>query len=189
MFNGVFIADAEFTNSDEFEDDGDSDSSVASEEAEVHADAETGEDQAARRAAMDTLVPALDPSDYGKMPSSFYTNSQRIAPEPNSEENTETEASKPENEVPEVRPMRRPVFAKETYDGVDSDDETDEENGDDDQESEEDRPQLVGDIEIDMGEEEEEFLEFSRQALGISDEHWQDILRDRKGRGGKCLSL
>ncbi|KAG1755004.1 SGT1 protein-domain-containing protein [Suillus paluster] len=52
-----------------------------------------------------------------------------------------------------------------------------------DVESEEDRPQVVGDIEVDMDEEEAEFLEFSRQALGISDQQWGDIIKDRKGRG------
>jgi hypothetical protein len=67
---------------------------------------------------------------------------------------------------------------------VDSDDETDEEEVVDD-ESDEDKPQVVGDIEIDMGEEEEEFLEFSRQALGITDEQWHGIIQDRQGRGGK----
>jgi hypothetical protein len=64
---------------------------------------------------------------------------------------------------------------------VDSDDETDEDDQGD--ESEEECPQVIGEIEIDMEEEEEEFLEFSRQALGISNEQWQEILEDRKNRG------
>jgi len=34
-----------------------------------------------------------------------------------------------------------------------------------------------------MEEEEEEFLEFSRQALGINDEQWQEIVKDRRDRG------
>jgi len=29
--------------------------------------------------AMDSLVPGLDPSDYGQMPATFYSNSQKIA--------------------------------------------------------------------------------------------------------------
>lgn len=79
--------------------------------------------------------------------------------------------------------MRPPIIPRDRYDGVDSDDETDEEEFEDD-ESEEDRPQVVGEIEIDMDEEEEEFLEFSRQALGITDEQWSTIIKDRKDRGG-----
>lgn len=39
------------------------------------------------------------------------------------------------------------------------------------------------DADVDMGDEEGDFLEFSRQALGLSDEQWADILRERKDRG------
>jgi len=50
----------------------------------------------------------------------------------------------------------------------------------------EDAPVVVdGDGDVDMGEEEEEFLKFSREALGISQEMWDGILNDRKGRGGE----
>lgn len=75
---------------------------------------------------------------------------------------------------------------RDKYEGVDSDDETDEEIDDD--ESEEERPEVVGEVEIDMGEEEEEFLEFARQTLGISDKQWKDILQDRKERNGFVCS-
>jgi hypothetical protein len=84
----------------------------------------------------------------------------------------------------ETRLIRPRVIPRDKYDGIDSDDETDEEDLDNDNESEEDRPQVIGDIEIDMEEEEEEFLEFSRQTLGISDEQWQEIIKDRRSRGG-----
>jgi hypothetical protein len=142
-------------------------------------------DQNSRQTAMDRLVPGLEPSDYGKMPASFHSNSQRVAPvvmEPVKEE-----AGKDK----ETRPMRRPILPRDDFDGVDSDDETDEDDEGDNDESDEDRPQVVSDIEIDMGEEEDEFLEFSRQALGITDEQWSDILRDRQSRGGKptCFTL
>jgi hypothetical protein len=83
------------------------------------------------------------------------------------------------------RPVRAPILTRDRYEGVDSDDDTDEENEPVDEEEEEEQPQLVGEVEVDMAEEEEEFLEFSRQALGISDEHWQQILRERKDRGGE----
>nr|GAT49701.1 predicted protein [Mycena chlorophos] len=138
------------------------------------------EDPAERQAAMDRLVPSLPASEYGQMPASFHTNSQRVArtePEPEPE-------VKPTPSVPEpfTRPVREPMIPRDKYDGVDSDDETDSED-DRDSEEEENQPQVVGDVEVDMGEEEDEFLEFSRQALGITDEQWGDILRDRKSRG------
>ncbi|KAF9452554.1 SGT1-domain-containing protein [Macrolepiota fuliginosa MF-IS2] len=137
---------------------------------------------AATKEAMDKLVPGLDPSDYGKMPASYYRNSQRVAPTTITTDVVEHGVSETEK-PPETRarPIREPILPRDTYEGVDSDDETDEE--DEDEDSEEDRPQVVGEVEIDMGEEEEEFLEFSRQALGISDEQWSGILQDRRGRG------
>lgn len=148
-----------------------------------------------KQAAMDKLVPALEPSDYGKMPTSYHSNSQRVTSERTLEEvnlgdlnNRETEKSeaKPETESKKRRFFREPIIPRDKYDGVDSDDETDEEQ-EEDTESEEDKPQVVGEIEIDMEEEEEEFLEFSRQALGITDEQWSEIVKDRKDRGGMTL--
>lgn len=147
-------------------------------------------DNAARQAAMDKLVPALDPSEYGKMPASFHSNSQRVAPATVDTDVVGDEAdasATTSTALPPQKPIRPPILLRDKYEGVDSDDETDEEedlaDGEDEQDDE--RPQVVGDIEIDMGEEEEEFLEFSRQALGITDEQWGDILRDRQSRGGK----
>ncbi|KAJ3513549.1 hypothetical protein NLJ89_g2881 [Agrocybe chaxingu] len=140
-----------------------------------------------RQEDMNKLVPGLEPSEYGKMPASYHSNSQRVAAaavETDAEEgNTERSAPKSETkaeEKPKAKPIRPPIIPRDKYDGVDSDDETDEETVGDD-ESEEDRPQVVGEIEIDMDEEEEEFLEFSRQALGIGDEQWASIVKDRKG--------
>lgn len=139
---------------------------------------------------MDKLVPGLDPSDYGKMPASYYRNSQRVAPTTIAtdivEESISNKNSSPQKpSETRTKPIRAPILPRDKYEGVDSDDDTDEE----DEESEEDKPQVVGDVEIDMGEEEEEFLEFSRQALGISDEQWNDILQDRKGRGGGLILI
>jgi hypothetical protein len=140
---------------------------------------------------MEKLVPGLEPSDYGKMPPSFHSNSQRVAPtmtDPDTVEGDKTQeqlAISPTQSPPRTKPIRQPIIPRDRYDGVDSDDETDEEAVD--EESDEDKPQVVGDIEIDMGEEEEEFLEFSRQALGITDEQWRGIIQDRQGRGGKFV--
>lgn len=142
------------------------------------------EERAERQAAMDKLVPALDPSEYGKMPPSF-SNSQKVALATMGTDKVETIGAQEQGEARE-RPIRPPILPRDRYEGVDSDDETDEEGEDTD--SEEDMPQIVGEVEIDMAEEEEEFLEFSRQTLGISDEQWNEIIRDRKDRGGKRVA-
>jgi hypothetical protein len=136
-----------------------------------------------REVAMKNLVPALDPADYGKMPPAFYVNSQKVAPTSATEPMADVATKRSTNEPPE-RPIRPPILPRNKYEGVDSDDETDEEDMQD-EESDEDNPEVVGEIEPDMGEEEEEFLEFSRRALGISNEEWNKIIDDRKSRGGK----
>ncbi|KAF7320025.1 SGT1-domain-containing protein [Mycena kentingensis (nom. inval.)] len=143
------------------------------------------EDPARRQAAMDRLVAGIEPSEYGQMPATFHKNSQKVAPESDDNEMITPASTASKKQGPSEspsRPIRKPIIPRDRYDGVDSDDETDEE-GDADSEEEDDQPTVVGDVEIDMGEEEDEFLEFSRQALGISDEQWGDILRDRKDRG------
>ncbi|KAG2350677.1 SGT1-domain-containing protein [Suillus weaverae] len=154
-------------------------------------------DETARQEAMAKLVPALSEAEYGQMPASF--NTQRVskvtieteAVEETDAAITQISASEPVLGITSparTRSIRPPILPRDKYEGVDSDDESsssdplaggDEEDG----ESEEDRPQVVGDIEVDMDEEEAEFLEFSRQALGISDQQWGEIIKDRKGRG------
>ena len=160
-------------------------------------DAETREmTEAARRQAMDSLVPALPASEYGQMPASF--NTQRVAKTTILTEQVETGSPKADTGSNEpgmrqsslpVRLIRPPLLPRDKYEGVDSDDESSSSDplagGDDEAaESDEDRPQVVGEIEVDMNEEEAEFLEFSRQALGISDQMWDDIIKERQGRGG-----
>ncbi|KAI0050654.1 hypothetical protein FA95DRAFT_1486750, partial [Auriscalpium vulgare] len=175
-----------------FEDEQSSDdeSSEFSDEvfSESESDSEDVPDEAARREAMDKLVPSLDPSEYGQMPASYYSQSQRVAPA-TIDNDVVADASEstpaPSAEQQRTKPIRAPILLRDRYEGVDSDDETeDEDEGPEDEEEEDDRPQVVGDIEVDMEEEEDEFLEFSRQALGISDEQWGDILRERQSRGG-----
>ena len=144
-------------------------------------------DESARRTAMEKLVPGLEPSEYGKMPELFHSNSQKVT-RPTME--TVVEEIKPDGETTSpVKLIRKPILPRNDFDGVDSDDETDEEAFGDNDDSEDERPQVVGEIELDMEEEEEEFLEFSRQTLGISDEQWGEIIRDRRGRGGKYQHL
>ncbi|KEP55601.1 SGT1-ecdysoneless-like protein [Rhizoctonia solani 123E] len=86
--------------------------------------------------------------------------------------------------------LRRPLLPRDRFDGVDSDDDTDPEEAEsalntlsDDGESEEDRPTVVGEVEIDMDDEQEEFIKFSREALGIDDALWNKIIEERKHRG------
>ncbi|KAF9498063.1 SGT1-domain-containing protein [Pleurotus eryngii] len=175
-------------------------------------DTDNREDAAHRQAAMDNLIPGILPSEYGKMPASFHSNSQRVARASNDGDTEgDTDPRGAAGRTPEGRqtvgddnidklyadsrmdkaarasvsssekPIRQPILPRDQYDGVvDSDDETDEEE---EEEDEEDQPQLVGDIEVDMGEEEEEFLEFARQTLGINDEQWESIIKDRTDRG------
>ena len=132
-----------------------------------------------RQAALDALVPGLDPSEYGQMPPSFHTNSQRVA---KGDQRSEQQAKNSTQDTPSTR---APLLTRDKYEGVDSDDESDEDESDDEDGSDDERPQLVGDIEIDMSEEQEEFLEFARQALGVSEQQWNDIVNERKERGGR----
>ena len=136
----------------------------------------SGERTIEQQQAMDNLIPALEPSEYGRMPPCFHDNSQRVA------DDVPKLATPDDQTKPKAKPIRPPILLRDKYDGVDSDDETDLE--DVDSEEEEERPQVIGEIEIDMQQEEEEFIEFSRQALGISDAQWAEIVKDRKERGG-----
>ncbi|KAF8845344.1 SGT1-domain-containing protein [Paxillus ammoniavirescens] len=152
--------------------------------------------EAARQQLMANLVPALPASEYGQMPASFNTQrvsktivlTETVAAASLEDTDTVDTASDKFTSPPRTRPIRAPLLPRDRYEGVDSDDESSSSDplagGDDeDGESEEDRPQVVGEIEVDMNEEEAEFLEFSRQALGISDEMWSDIVKERQGRG------
>ncbi|ESK98503.1 suppressor-like protein [Moniliophthora roreri MCA 2997] len=144
------------------------------------------QDQQQRQYDMAKLVPGLEPHEYGRMPASFHSNSQKVAKttmETDVVDDSEVQpksTQKSNSSQLQSRPIRKPILPRDNFDGVDSDDESE---NDEDSEEEEDKPQVVGDIEVDMGEEEDEFLEFSRQALGISDDQWKSIIKDRQGRG------
>ncbi|KAI9512873.1 SGT1-domain-containing protein, partial [Russula earlei] len=175
---GAMFEDEQFSE----EDEGDfSNSEDDSDDNEVSSSSST-----ARRDALEKLVPGIEASEYGRMPASFYDRSQRVAQKPTNDDVTMAESAETtrETSIPSAlsRPVRAPILARDHYEGVDSDDDT-EEDGPVDEEDEEEQPQLVGDIEVDMAEEEEEFLEFSRQTLGISDEQWRQILQERRERG------
>ena len=150
---------------------------------ESNLEVETDDDDTAQN----RLVPGLEPGEYGKMPPLFYASSQKVAPNPEPEKEQPNKPTTDEDNKPPPfgRPIRPPILPRDKFDGVDSDDETDEDElivGNED--SDEDHPELVGEVEPDMDEEEEEFLEFSRKALGISNEQWNDIINERKNRGG-----
>lgn len=150
--------------------------------------------QARRKEAMDKLVPPLDPSEYGKLPPAD-------TPAPSTSQKTgkvtmETETRTLPNG--ETRKIRQPILMRDKFDGVDSDDETSSEEDEakravdelrEEDESDDEAPQVVGgvshDIDINMEEEEEDFIKFSRQALGISDTMWNDIVKERQERGGE----
>ncbi|KAN0125412.1 SGT1 domain containing protein [Lactarius tabidus] len=171
--------DDEQSSGDETSDFGDGESS------EVDSD----DEDAARQEALDKLVPGIEPSEYGRMPSSFYDRSQRVAPAASEKEDTveetATSATASDTDLPRTQLglSRAPLLPRDKYEGVDSDDDTDTDEFDGPADEDEDEPELVGEVEVDMAEEEEEFLEFSRQALGITDEHWQQILQERRDRG------
>ena len=44
------------------------------------------------------------------------------------------------------------------------------------------------DAEVDMGDEEAEFLKFARDALGVNEQMWADIITSREARGGQSIS-
>jgi hypothetical protein len=133
---------------------------------------------------MDKLVPGLEPSEYGKMPAEFHSNSQKVAPV--TMETGVEEVKLDKQEGPRLKPIREPILPRDKFDGVVSDEDTDEEAAiGKDEESEDEQPQLVGEIDVDMEEEEEEFLAFSRRTLGITNDQWNEIVRDRQERGGQ----
>lgn len=138
-------------------------------------------------AVLESLVTPLDPSDYGKMPASYYNSSQKVkelVPEAHSPENVDIPSgTSPNKSNPkEVRFIRPLLFPRDKFDGVeDSDDES--ETGA--EEDEEEKPTLVGEFEIDMNDEQEEFIEFSREALGITPDLWGSIIKERQDRGGE----
>ncbi|KAG8900124.1 hypothetical protein FRB99_006220 [Tulasnella sp. 403] len=152
-----------------------------------------------RQEALDRLVAPLDPADYGKIPSL----EQVTDPPSVSRKTLPVTLDSETRTLPngETRRIRKPILMRDKFDGVDSDDETDsgeEETGDDVKHaldalreaeggSDDEAPQVVGgvshDIDINMEDEQEEFLKFSREALGITDTMWTQIVDDRKGRG------
>ena len=142
---------------------------------------------------MDALVAPLEPGEYGKMPPEYRNhNSQRTAPATMESESPMIVTTSAEISMdPPHKPFRKPIW-KDKFDGVDSDDETTDEDGEGlggSEEDEEDRPQVEGEVEIDMEQEQEEFLRFTRAELGIDDQVWEKIISDREKRGGESIQV
>ena len=170
-------------------DDQDSDDQLFSDSDDEGLNEDRAEENATRQEAIAKLVPPLPASEYGQMPASF--NTQRV-----SKTTIETATVEASSQTAgssgspfQTRTVRPPLLPRDKYDGVDSDDESSSSDplagGDEEEyESEEDRPQIVGEVDVDMTDEQDEFIEFSRQTLGISDELWNQIIQDRTRRGG-----
>lgn len=178
-----------------------------------------------REARMATLVKPLDPSEWGiqnqrptsippAAPASAAGASLPLSSETRSLEDLDRQQKLKElrdeqaKNLPPIK-MRQPILPRDTYDGVDSEEESDDElasggaagisagleaamkadaagsrEDDEEEEDEDDMPQVVGEMEVDMGEEEEDFLKFARDALGLDEGMWESILKDRNQRGG-----
>ncbi|KAG8983541.1 hypothetical protein FRB94_007765 [Tulasnella sp. JGI-2019a] len=156
--------------------------------------------EARRRAAMDALVAPLGPDEYGKLPA---------VPAPLTDADMDIGGEAKTRSKAKLEPvqMRKPILVRDKFDGVDSDDETSSEDedatGDDavkrrelleamrEEEGvvdadDEAFPQVVDggvDMEVDMAAEEEAFLKFAREELGVNEDMWNGILDERKGRG------
>ncbi|OWZ79274.1 hypothetical protein C366_01997 [Cryptococcus neoformans Tu401-1] len=231
------------------DEDMDSDSGSDDEELQAHKD----KLEAEKQARMDSLVPTLPASDWGRKIHPSQQSHQLPVAVNQSLTSPKADAKKidPLEFIPSK--MRPPRFAKQEFDGVVSDSESDsesdlpaegtwgrkvaqmkwsefppvdpednqqarieeiEEEDEDDQqrkaklrlgedvdleeemqrrvwgdggedENEDEDMAVVGEegVDVDMEDETEEFLKFSREALGINDEMWEDILGNRRARG------
>ena len=189
------------------DDDMPSDDDAVMSTGEAASDGEDVVSAAEKTERMRKLVPSLPAEDWGRKPVPAASD-----------------------DAPSMRP---PIFAKQSFDGVVSDsDEEDEDDvlpppgtigrkiaemkwGDGDPDKgakieaidedakfgldadideqmhqrvwgEEEKAQDV-EMDPDMGEEEDEFLKFSREALGITDDMWEAILSSRRERGGEWM--
>lgn len=233
----------------------DSGSDFDDEELQAH----KGKLEAEKQARMDSLVPTLPASDWGRKvhPSEQSHQSPVATNQLVGSSNADAKKIDPLEFIPSK--MRPPRFAKQEFDGVVSDSESDsesdlpvegtwgrkvaqmkwsefppvdsednqqarieeiEEEDEDDQqrkaklrlgedvdleegmqrrvwgggkedgdEDEDMAAEGEEELDVDMEDEAEEFLKFSREALGINDEMWEGILGDRRARGGKLLHM
>ncbi|KAG0146512.1 hypothetical protein CROQUDRAFT_657324 [Cronartium quercuum f. sp. fusiforme G11] len=163
------------------------------------------------RKRLETLVPGIDQADWGQkdpvvqipspslLSSNTEVNLQPIAAThtlkpitplpPNSSEqesNSSTSVSTSINSKPKKRGMKGLV--KESYDGVydeSSCEESDDDNEGLEEQGDEKKPRKESNlvVDVDMDSERDEFLNFAREALGLSEDQYQSILDSRRQRG------
>ena len=133
-----------------------------------------------RQDAMDKLVPTLPDAEWG-------SSTQKSVPMPEAGASRVAAA----DETATATADRKAAFEPEKYDGV-SDESEDEDDLDpmaEGLEDGEDGAQVVGETEVDMDNEMADFLKFTREALGLSEAQYNDILKSRSDRGGACHEL
>jgi hypothetical protein len=117
--------------------------------------------EAEKRDAQNKLVPGLAEGEWGQKPGGGGV--------PSHAESTASAAA------------RQSMLQPEVYDGASSD-----ESEDMDVDGADDEPVQVDDEgQVEMDGEMDEFLRFTREALGLSEEQYQDILSSRRERGGE----
>lgn len=78
----------------------------------------------------------------------------------------------------------RSIKAAMKREGMDIDDGKGKDDGENDEDDDDkDQSHVVRDFEVDMAQEEEDFLKFAREALGVDEGMWESILSERAGRG------
>lgn len=97
------------------------------------------------------------------------------------------------------RPAREPKLTRNVYEGASDDDDSSEgedegapPKGGEDGEYEgvdEDDPAVLGEPDLDLEEEMDEFLRFATETLGLSKEQYQGILGEREKRGGEGIRV
>lgn len=113
---------------------------------------------------MDALVPSLGQDEWG--------HKESAAPPPSA---SASEA------VPE-KPASR--FEPENYDGASDDEDSPSEGDGEDAPIQELDDETAEKQDINMGDEMHDFLRFTRDALGLSESQYNDILKSRSDRGG-----
>ena len=134
-----------------------------------------------RKAAQDKLVAPLAPEEWGE---------QNRAEAKAREEPAKNDASaEKQKTAEEIAPSR---FEAEHYEGASEDEEEADEDMMDEHQSamrhDEDGAQIIDEdeeAEVDMDQEMEDFLKFTREALGLTQEQYADILKSRSDRGGE----
>lgn len=126
-------------------------------------------DESQKQKDMDSLVPSLGREEWGRKESAAQPTSAGAA-------------SQPLPEKPESR------FEPEKYEGASDDEDSPSEGDGDDAPIQELDDETAEKQDINMGDEMHDFLRFTREALGLSESQYNDILKSRSDRGGEVPS-